>query len=461
MKKFSSICLLFLLMTCRAYSQLANDVRSISMGSTSAASSYDISGLNQNPANIVFQRSNADSKYYLNIITNVKINLSGKFLSLGFYDNYFAKVPDGNTRELSEQDKADILNNASGEPTNLSASGMLLGFLLNTQKIGSFGFSLDEKFNGGFTVSKDFLELALYGTLKEQYDFSGTNLNAYWNRQLNFSYAKGFKMKGKSFFDEVSVGGSVKPQFGLYYLKTTTSNLKINIDLLNAVTGTGDIELKYAGLTDNNNFRYSLDNAGFGMGFDLGVGATKTLSKYVKMNLGLSVTDIGYIKWTKNTYKYSYDGDFILDDITNTAKLDSLRERIKGSKVAIPSFTEGLPTTLRVGMAFKIFDNARKDSLRLERATISVDYTQGITENLGAETKPAVGIGAEVNIGNIVSPRAGVVIGGRDDFTATFGIGIFAGPVIIDLGTFNVESVYNPRAATKLSGAVNLKFKIN
>jgi hypothetical protein len=154
----------------------------------------------------------------------------------------------------------------------------------------------------------------------------------------------------------------------------------------------------------------------------------------------------------KNAASYFYDGNYAITDITNKQQIDSLRDRIKGTKTPISSFSVGLPTTLRAGITFKLYDNVKKDSLKLERATFSIDYIQGLNENLGASKKPIVGIGVEVNATKVLSPRAGVAIGGPEEFVANLGLGIDTGPVLIDLGTYNISSIFNPEELQSFRG---------
>lgn len=463
MKSFLILLFAFLFFPfCNTYSQNLLSIRSLSMGNTSVANSYEIDALNQNPANILNQRSNNNASVYFNILTNFGFLTSSKYLSMDFYDNYFAKQPDGNTRTLTEADKNTILADASNQPSSITGSAKVLALVINTNKFGSFGASIDERFTANFKVSRDFLDLALFGNIANNiYDFSEMEINAYWTRELNLTYAHRLKMKKNKFFDALSFGISVKPQFGLYYVKTTKNNLVVSTNNFNVIRGTGEMHLVYSGLTSDNDFKYSLDNAGFGIGFDFGVNAAlKNISRRGKLNIGLSITDIGTIKWKKNASDYFYDGNFAVTDITNKAQLDSLRDKIKGTKTPIAEFSEGLPTILRAGVSFKLYRDKKIDSLNLELATFSIDYIQGLNENLGSSKKPIVGIGAEVNVTKVFAPRIGVAIGGPEEFVTSFGLGIDVGAVLFDLGTYNISSIFKPKGTSKLSAGLSIKFKI-
>ncbi|MBK8551089.1 MAG: hypothetical protein IPL53_08560 [Ignavibacteria bacterium] len=287
-------------------------------------------------------------------------------------------------------------------------------------------------------------------------------MNAYWIREINVSYARKLKLKSNNSFDYISFGVSVKPQFGLYYLNTQQNDLTISTNDTNAVQSSGRVEFLYSGLTDNNDFKYSLGNAGFGFGFDIGVNARlKNVSKSGYVNIGLSVTDLGYIRWNKNTNSYYNDGSFIITDITQQSQIDSLKDIIKGTKTPVPAFTSSLSPTLRLGISYKIIDRLKNDSLNNERATIAVDYVQGLNDDVGGTTKPIIGIGGEYNFSKVLSPRLGFAFGGLQSFAMSIGLGINAGPVIIDIGTYNIASIFEPNGTTKLSMGMGIKFKVN
>ena len=447
----------------QSFSQVVTDIRSMSMGNTSVSESYDLGSFDLNPANILNQRINNTAPVYFNLFTNAGVLTSSDYLSVDFYNSYFAKDDNGNSQYLDNSDKLNIISEASDQKSSYSAYATVLSVIVNTKSIGTFGLSLDERSTGNFTPSRDFLELGLYGNqLNRTYDLSENELNAYWIRELNLSYAKKFNLKNNNTFEEISFGASVKPQFGLYYFNTQSNNLYIYTDDSNVVHSSGEVEFLYAGLTDNNDFKYSAGNAGFGFGFDAGLNVRlKNFSKNGYFNLGLSITDLGYINWNKNTNTYYNDGTYIITDITSKEQTDSLKDIIKSTKTPVPSFTTGLPPVIRLGASYKIIDRVRgKDSLNTETATIAVDYVQGLSENLGGSTIPLVGIGGEYNVSKVISPRAGFTFGGLQKFSFSIGLGINAGPVIIDIGTNNISSIFTPNSTTKFSAGFGIKYKV-
>lgn len=449
-----------------SYSQNIYDVRSLSMGNTGVSNSYDIDALNNNPANILKQRTNNNSSAYFSIFTNFNFHINSEYFSYDFYDKYFTSNSETNPIFLSNSDKEFIVNNASDEPVNISVLLKELALVFNIKNFGSLGISLDERLTGNFKVSKDPIELGLYGNeINRIYDFTGTGYKGTWVRQLNITYAKNIKPKKNKLFDDLSFGISVKPQFGQYFANTDRNDLTITTNNNLEVRGTGQIDFLFSGTSEDNTIKISATPAGFGFGFDFGINAgIKNISRYGQMNIGLSLNDLGYIKWTKNTNRYNYNGNYIVTDITDPAQLDSLNKIVKGTKVNVPAFTTSLPLNLRIGLTYKIFSKPVAEVFKNndnETASLSFEYIQGFNDNFGSSKKPSVGIGGEYNVTNVLSPRIGLILGGNEKFALNFGLGIDTGPVIIDLGTYNFTSVFNRKKATKVSAGLSIKFKVN
>ena len=120
------------------YSQLIPDVRSMSMGNTSVAGSYNIGAFSQNPANILNDKINEKANIYFNVFLDAGFQLNSDYLSLNFYDDYFTKTDDGSQRVLSPQDKQTILSEASDQFTNYIANVKFIYLIINTKSIISF-----------------------------------------------------------------------------------------------------------------------------------------------------------------------------------------------------------------------------------------------------------------------------------------------------------------------------------
>ncbi|MFZ1321623.1 MAG: DUF5723 family protein [Ignavibacteria bacterium] len=433
------------------------------MGSTSVSNSYEVDAFNQNPANIVFQKGGNNSKYYFNLLTTFQFLTNSNYLSLDFYNDYFGENSDGSSTTLTDSDKRNIINSASDQKSTLTSSGKLLSFLYNHGDIGTIGISLEDRVVSDFLLTKDFWELGLYGNEPDRlYNLENNSLNVYWTRQLNISFAKLLKINKNKLFESIAIGAAVKPQFGIYYFETTKNNLTIQTNSQNTIQSTGESEFLYSGLTDDVTIKFPSGNAGFGFGFDAGVNfVLKEFSDQGRLSVGLSITDIGYIKWNTNNATYYNNGNFIITDVTNQEQIDSLKDAVKSTKTPVSDFSISLPTTARLGATYKIYSKKNKEQTGLETGSISFDYIQGITSNLGGTTEPRFGLGAEYNVGDIFSPRAGLTFGGDENTLVSIGLGVEAGPVMIDMGTNNIMSIFTPSGTTNLSAGLNIKYRVN
>jgi hypothetical protein len=436
------------------------------MGKTSVADSYEIDAFNNNPANLIRQKTGNNGIVYFNVVSNVHYNVNSKYFSLDFYNKYFTKNNESAPVVITEKDKAEIINKAGNEPVYFYADGKDLSLIYNNKNAGSFGLSVDERISGNFILSRDFLQLGLYGNESGRtYDLSGVDYGGAWVRQINFTYANKINFKKNKFFSDMSYGLSVKPQLGMYYSEINKNNLSLTTNSQSEITGTGSVEFLYSSNAEDNGLEYTFAPAGFGFGFDLGINATiADISKNGRLNFGLSINDIGYINWTKNTNKYVYNGSFVITDITNKEQIDSLKEVINSSKVPVSSFTTSLPSNIRLGFSYKIFPSKNKSEKSadiLETATFTVEYIQGLTDNFGSSTKPLFGLGGEYNISELFSARLGLTNGVNEKLIFSLGLGIDTGPVIIDLATYNINGILSSKSASNISGAAGIKFKIN
>ncbi|MBS1516735.1 MAG: hypothetical protein JSS91_01465 [Bacteroidetes bacterium] len=445
------------------HSQVLYDVRSLAMGNTSVSNSYELDAFNQNPANILFQRGNNNAKFYFNALTTFQFLNNSNYLSIKFLNDNFAEDGNGSSIILTDAEKMNIINSASDQKTTFTASVKILSFIYNHPDLGTFGISIDDRIAADFFVSRDFLDLGLYGNQPDRvYDLSKNRVNGYWTRQLNLSLAKMFKIKKNKLFESVSVGLSVKPQFGLYYFETKKNSLTFETTSQNVIRTTGETEFLYSGISDEFVIKFPSGNAGFGFGFDGGVNvALKNFTGPGKFNFGLSIADAGYINWTKNNATYYNNGNFVLTDITNKEQRDSLINIIRTTKTPVSDFSINLPAVLRLGVNYKLFKKADKTASGLELGSISAEYIQGLTDNLGGSKDPRFGLGAEFNAGSVVSLRSGVSFGSSINTVVGLGIGIDTGPVLIDLGTRNIMSIFNPEGTSNLSAGLNIKFKVN
>ncbi|MFA5012210.1 MAG: DUF5723 family protein [Ignavibacteria bacterium] len=465
-KHIIPLIIIFIVFISDSFAQYQFTVRNYSMGRASTAASYSIDAIGFNPANIINQRSIDTSVVDFSVATNFGFMFDATFAPLNLLDQYFTKNADGSKKYLNSDDKNDIIEQVGNSPINSIGNIKPISVVVRT-KAGTFGFGIEERVGGHFYFDKDFLEVAFFGNeVNRKYDFSELDFNTSWTRQISFSYARKLDIKNNKNFKYINLGASFKPQLGFYYSEIINNNLWIFTNDSNQISGSGRMTLLYSGISSERKLKPPLNNAGFGLGFDVGLSTTlENFFNIGKLNLGFSVTDIGYISWKSNAANYYYDGSFLITDITKKEQLDSLEDVINGTRSPISGFTRMLPTTVRIGAQYKYYSdkqmrNGKTHSEDMELMSFALDYIQGFTDNYGGTTTPIVAFGYEINPLNFLSGRLGLVAGGREKFELSFGLGVNAGAFSMDFGTYNILSVFAPKKTKNFSLGLNMNFKI-
>ncbi len=276
-------------------------------------------------------------------------------------------------------DKAKFMN--SLQPTTLFSSNLQINLFDVGFRTGKsyWNFSIIQKMEGNIAVPYDLLKLLLYGTndrgYVNKYDLTslGGNISIYTEAGLGYS---------NKVNDQWTFGGKLKFLYG-----TANASLLNKKDSLYAginewkADGMGTI--KYA-TADNINsslsdYKPSMSNwlmpAGIGAGLD--IGATYKPTK--QLTVSAALTDLGIIKWTKNTNiidyvvaeKYTGINDLELN--TNfdefIAQLEdsvSVAAKITKSTNSYTSFTS---PKLNIGVEYGLFYNNNVSIGLLSRTT--------------------------------------------------------------------------------------------
>lgn len=441
------------------FAQSSDNPKSMALGRTSVANSFNIDALNNNPANLVYNSSFDKSNYFISVFSSAGYMMNSEFLTLDFYNKYFTGNSNGEARFLSDADKQDILKQSSNTASNFGVNLKFFGLVIKDKDIGAFGFSVEDRIMGKNYLPADAMDIALFGNAKNRtYDFSDFDVNMNWIRQLNFSYAREFNDLFSG-LDGFSIGVSVKPELGFYNFAMHNNDLTIHTDDSNKVNAVGNMVMRASRIGKEKSaivFPEFTELAGFGMGFD--VGFHFKLDK--KWDMGLSVTDIGWMNWYKNTKEYLYEGDFLITDLGNSEQYDRLLNLIEGTSQEIPNYQQSMPTTVHVGVNYKIFDPVfSKNSI--ERANISFEYAQGLSDVSGTSMKPLFFLGGEYMLSQYFIPRIGFVLADKENFAVSLGAGFVADNFIIDVGTHNIISIFDVNKSTKNSFGVSMKLKFD
>ena len=424
--------------------------RIVGMGRTFTAISRGLDAVGVNPANLAL--NDRDATVTINL-SPVGVSVGSDFLNLKIYNDFFTGIPDPNnpynrlTKNLSEQDKKDILGlfPEGLARTQINAEAGLIGVSL---QIGNFGFAIAPSIQApvNLDLPKGYLELPL-NLLPDKafYSFDGTALNAAVTAQVNASAAYLLPIEFSK-VSNISVGVGVKYLIGLAYFATDHYNANISTEgdvytdqygntkyLTKKIKGSFDF-LQFVAV-DTTDFK----PVGSGLGFDVGVSGLL----FDMVQFGVSVTDIGSMKWDKKTKAIVGQSSFEIENLSDTAQQNTIARSFKGKTIDTTGFEFALPTALHIGVAIQLDDFI--DALPF-RWLVATDMHFGFNEVAGNTKIVQFAIGTELDpVAGWLPLRTGILIGGRDRFSWSAGFGIhLANTFDLDFATQSIALLTNP-----------------
>ncbi|ADQ78993.1 hypothetical protein Palpr_0841 [Paludibacter propionicigenes WB4] len=284
-----------------------------------------------------------------------------------------------------------------------------------------WNFSLSEKVNGMAAIPKDAFKLALYGTPDinaNNYNFATlqTDMTAYTELAAGFSRQED---------EQLTIGAKLKLLLGNVNISNTNKaarlyagidkwvlNLNGSVNVSAPVAYRVDSGYQSVSVSSNNRVGDWLKPAGVGAGVD--VGAVYRLND--KLTLSGAITDLGFIRWTKNTQNFNYTSDLTYDGITqqtaNGTNFQNIIDKITTGNYVSDSLNNVLQTAIvsrrsnnhyftgttakiNLGAEYALFDNA----LSLGLLSFSSIFKRTITEELTASInyRPAHWINASLS----------------------------------------------------------------
>ena len=459
------------------YSQSAGsigltDVRSLSLGNSYTASSYGLYGLGTNPA-AIFERKNPARKWELFTVLplpNINMNLNSNFFNINEYNYFFGESStdaEGKKigRYLTIEDKQRFIDLFKDNGT-LMADFQLTLFALSfkpNDKVGAFSFAIRDAAGFRTTIPKSLVELLLNGnTPGNVFDFSDSKLQSIVMRKFSLSYANSLKIE-KKYLQSLNFGLSINfingfaytnlDRFNSQFRTDESNNLYIKNDFLMYSSFSPDFGVKIgkdSSSNENKNAKFSLfpEPSGKGLGFDIGF-----LAKINEVwTVGISITDMGKINWSKEVYEISNYSEVTITNLADTNQTKDLDKKIFGddNSKKISSVESSLSTALHLGVAFRL--DKYLDGKFPGTMLIVLDYNQGFNNNPGNSTMPRLSFGAEwIPTNWILEFRTGFSIGEFDKFKWAFGIGLDAGILEFNLGTTNLISLLKPNSSYSVS----------
>lgn len=190
-----------------------------------------------------------------------------------------------------------------------------------------------------------------------------------------------------------------------------------------------------------------------GWGVDLGA----TYRVMDRLTVGASLVDIGYVKWTNNTYQYTLDPakakytfqgvdiNQVVNNNTNyiNAQGDSIQAKFKMTETPMGAYTTMLPAKMYLSGKFDIKDNLSVGALFFSES-FRGRYASGLTASLNK------------NFGKILSTSVSYTVSNRSYNNLGLGISLNVSPV-----QFYIVGDNLLRAPVSLIASQNLNSYIN
>ena len=436
-----------------------SNIRGMGMARTFVESSRGLDAVGINPANFGVNDSSTFSFTFLPLGGHV----GSDFLSYALYTKYFTGVETDSGRVgryLTEADKK-VITNSFSDPmgrTTADVEVTLLGIAYHIKNLGGGAFTVSDHVGAFADIPRDYVEFILNGNpVGSSYQFNGTKLQASWIREYALSFGGSIRVK---FLKSLALGAAAKLIHGFGYYEVQRFNTSLSTDQQATLTGSVDFLSRQAG-SDPAQARflsaYQLFPrvAGKGPGFDLG--AHGEVNEF--LSYGVSVTDIGSIRWTKGTEEKSADTTIVVDDPLNEAQRSMVEDVVKGKSRSAGSFTTSLPTTLRLGFAL---DVKRMPEMNFfpGQLLLELDYNQALMETPFSTTTPRVSFGAEYKPMSWLPLRTGVSFGGTDRVNVALGFGVQLAMFEFEFASENVTWLFAPQSFShgSLAGGMRLSF---
>jgi hypothetical protein len=445
------------------------NTRGMGMARTSVIASRGLDAVGINPANLAYQEGKTVTIGFIPFGVHVGSN----FLDYDLYTTYFTGIETDSGRVgkyLTPQDKQRILDAFPGGIGSLftNVDLRLFGLAIEVPKIGTFAFTVSEHVDGFVSLPRDYVEFLLNGNPPgTTRNFSDTDVRAAWTREYTFSFGR--SLQRLSFTKTLEAGISLKLIHGYGYSALERFNSRLETASNGTLTGTVGFAARSAGvdfMAGDNAGGYSFFPAPAGVGFAIDLGVSALVKDFI--SVGISLTDVGSMKWSRNAREVSVDTTVVLDDPFSAAeKLNFINvgepfsgngTTIRESKQDLDGFYSTLPTQLRIGVALQI-DKWPGTQDFPGSLLVELDYNQGFKDLPGSTTSPRFSLGVEYLPLEWLPLRTGISVGGTDRFNVAFGFGVNLGSFVFDLATENVNWIVAPRSFSYASVGMGMKFR--
>jgi len=430
------------------------NIRGLGMAGTSVASSRGLDAVGVNPANLALP----DDATVTFSLVPVSVGVGSDFLTYGLYNKFFTGVdsPTGRVAtNLSESDKQQIIDAFPGGIGRIGADAELrpFGLAIRFGSFATFALTATERVSASAAIPASYAKFLLEGmTPGSSYDFSGATGSAAWTRE--YALSAGFALPTVPWFMSWSGGASVKLIHGFAYGAVTRDNTWLAAGSDGVLDGNIDI----AGVTSHSNMSGSPFPSPAGSGIGVDVGFSAQVNEFA--TAGLSVTDIGSLRWDGDVKEMYGQGRMHLDDPTSSAQRDSLQHAVTGSTRPGGAFTVSLPTTLRMGVQVELENVYMLKKFLYGEMTAACEYRQGFSDFPGSSRVGMLSAGLEYRPWQFLPIRTGVGFGGADHFNFALGFGLRLWALQLDVASDNIGWLFSHDSFSRGSLGFGLTVKM-
>jgi hypothetical protein len=433
------------------------DIQGMGMARTFTASTHGMDAVGINPANLL-----GGQDCFLSVgLTRFGVHVGSDFMTYDLYEKYFTGVNTDSGRVgryLNDADKQDILNTFPEGLGTLSADAEIrpIGLLINL-KFASIALTVTEHVASSMTIPHEYAQFLFYGnTPGSVYDFSQTHVAGSWTRDYGISVAT--RLSDLTFLTDVTAGVGVKLVHGYAYAELDRFNTSLVTSSSGVLTGTLDMHARTSridAMTDSYSGSFDPFPAPAGTGFGLDLGMAGNVTDFLRV--GVAMTDIGSISWTRNTEEVSSDSTITVSDPLDPDQTDGIQNAVHGESRPGPGFTTPLPTMLRVGAVVDLKKVPFLSAFVIGEMMVAADYNQGLADAAGSPREPRVSVGMEWSPLPFLPLRTGVSFFGADRYNWALGFGFHLGVFDIDLASENVSWLFATKGTSVGSAAVGMR----
>lgn len=452
------VCFIAVVVAIQAPAGERMSIRGLGMAHTYIGMAKGLDAVGINPADLDVEDATVSFS-----LMSAGVHAGSDFLSYGLYTKYFTGVPSATGNEakyLTDADKNDILNSfpRGGGVLDMDAEARPFGIALKLG-IGSMAATVTEVASVSLRVPSDYVRFLFFGNQpNSMYDFSQSKVQAWWLREYALTFATTLEqIQG---LPELSLGIAVKLVHGYGYADLERFDSKFVTSSNGMLYGSINMRSRTAGIdpiAGSQRSPYAPFPAPAGVGYGLDIGASAKLSPGVRV--GMSITDIGAIVWTRNIREAVAETTLVVDDPLDQEKRDQVERALEGKSGPGGSFKTPLPTTIRTGVSFELRRVEFLGKLIPGEMTVGCDLSQIVFDVPGSFSGTRLSCGAEWRPWTFLPLRTGISMGGSDHQNFALGLGIHAGFFAFDIASENLGWLLSPDNFSYASVSAGFTFR--